>query len=94
MRNNKRKNRPIDTVITVRAEDCGHNPDKMVRRFIKTVKRDGILEEMRQRRYYRKPTEIRAEEKRKRQQLIKKNNQQREALSTTREYLHKRKRRK
>jgi ribosomal protein S21 len=32
--------------------------DKMVKNFIKQVRKDGILEEVKRRRYYQKPSEI------------------------------------
>ena len=34
------------------------SPERMIRRFIKKCKKDGILQEVRDRRYYRKPSEI------------------------------------
>ena len=38
-------------------------PEKMIRRFTRKVKKLGILEEVRKRRYYKKPSEIRRERK-------------------------------
>jgi|TARA_R110000765_G_scaffold273515_1_gene372252 small subunit ribosomal protein S21 len=39
------------------------SPERMIRRFTRKVKKLGILEEVRRRRYYKKPSEIRREKK-------------------------------
>jgi len=36
-------------------------PEKMIRRFIRKVKKSGILNEIKNRQYYKKPSEIRRE---------------------------------
>lgn len=38
-------------------------PEKMIRRFVRKVKKAGILDEIKKRRYYKKPSEIRREQK-------------------------------
>jgi small subunit ribosomal protein S21 len=45
--------------VIVNARECRGNHDKMIRKFLKKVKREGILEEVRERRYYMKPSEKR-----------------------------------
>ena len=35
------REKPMSGVITVTAEECAGNPDKMVRRFTKKVKNEG-----------------------------------------------------
>ena len=37
------------------------SPERMIRRFTRKVKKLGILDEVRKRRYYRKPSEVRRE---------------------------------
>ena len=48
--------------------------ERLIRRFTKKVKKSGILQEVRNRRYYRKPSDIKQEEKKKRLQTIRKIN--------------------
>ena len=44
---NYRNKKEIRTCVTVTAEECHNNTEKMVRRFIKKVKNDGIVDEFR-----------------------------------------------
>ena len=37
------------------------SPEKMIRRFTRKVKKAGILDQVKKRRYYKKPSEIRRE---------------------------------
>ena len=37
------------------------SPERMIRRFTRKVKKLGILDEVRKRRYYKKPSEVRRE---------------------------------
>jgi ribosomal protein S21 len=37
------------------------SPERMIKRFTRKVKKLGILDEVRKRRYYRKPSEVRRE---------------------------------
>jgi ribosomal protein S21 len=52
----------------------------MIRKFIKKVKKDGIVEEYRSRRHYTKPSAIKAERRADRQRLIDKVNKDRSEL--------------
>lgn len=82
-----RKNRQakkIQTFISVTSAECQGNNEKMVRKFIKKVKRDGILDEFRERTHFKKNSVIRSEKKRKRKRLIEKHNKQQNELITTR----------
>ena len=47
-------------------------PERMIRRFIKKVKKEGIIEEVRERAYYVKPSEKRRKKRRERKALMKK----------------------
>ena len=80
MRYNKRRQKAISSQVTVRADECGGNAEKMVRRFIKKVKKEGIVEEFRRRSHFIKPTTLRAERKAARKRVIQKVNNKRDAL--------------
>jgi ribosomal protein S21 len=88
MKNYKRPSRtphkanakPFRKFITVTAEECQNNPEKMLRRFTKKVKSEGLMEEIRERAYFKKPSELRREEKRERKRTIQKVNKQRSEL--------------
>ena len=86
MRNNnshKRNKRSfIRGIITVEADECHGDPEKMVRKFIKKVKRDGIVDEFRDRTHYKKPSVVKRIKKAARQRLIDKVNKRREELFT------------
>ena len=71
----------IQGCVTVTAAECGDNPEKMVRRFIKKVKNEKIIEEYRDRSVYKKPSEIKSQEKRNRRRLIEKVNKQNQLLA-------------
>jgi len=68
--------KPINVEITPRRNE---QPERMIRRFTKKVKKEGILEEVRERKYYVKPSEERRKKKREREALMRKLQAQREA---------------
>jgi len=72
--------KPIRKFVTVTSEECQGNPEKMVRRFIKKVKSDGLLEEVRSRTHFTKPSEVKRMKNRDTKRLIQKVNKQREEL--------------
>jgi ribosomal protein S21 len=84
-RSSRNNTKPISGVLTVTAEECGGNIDKMVRKFNKKAKTSGIIEEFRNRTHYVKPSDIKREDNRKRKRTIEKVNRQREELFTTRD---------
>ena len=55
----------------------------MVRKFIKKVKKEGILDEVRERRYYKKGSVLNTERKRNKKRLVEKINNKRLELFTT-----------
>ena len=61
------------------------NAEKMVRRFTKKVKNDGIIEEFRDRIRFRKPSDIRRQKKAATRKKIEKANRERETLLNPRE---------
>ena len=91
MRRN-RKQQELEPLITVTAEECGGNAEKMVRRFSKKVKKEGLMEELRSRRHFIKPTVLRAEKKRQKKRLIQKVNKKRDELFTARDSYKRRRR--
>ena len=84
MRNNRRKfnkrEKKINGCITVTSDDCNGDAEKMVRRFIKRVKNEGILEEVRGRRTFTKPSEVKRHKKAAIRKTIEKVNKQRQDL--------------
>jgi ribosomal protein S21 len=68
--------RPINIEITPRRNE---QPERMIRRFTKKVKKEELLEEVRERKYYVKPSEVRRKKKRERDALMRKLQAQREA---------------
>jgi ribosomal protein S21 len=45
--------------VVVTARQCRGNHDKMIRKFIKKCKKEGIMEQIRDKRYFKKPSEVR-----------------------------------
>jgi len=80
MINNKNRTTKLDTRITVTAEECHGITDKMVRKFSKKVKKDGIMEEFRERAHFKKPSVKRTEKKRAKKRLIEKVNRKAKEL--------------
>ena len=58
-------------MVAVRA-DRGESADKLIRRFIKKIKKVDLMNELRERRYYKKPSDKRREDRRRRAVTIKK----------------------
>jgi ribosomal protein S21 len=71
---------PIRTCLTVTADECRGDADRMVRKFIKKAKKEKIVEEYRQRSHFISGSEKRAEKKRQKQRIIKKHNLRMEEL--------------
>jgi len=55
--------------ICVTAKECRGNPERMIRRFIKKTKKSKIIEEIKDRRYHKKPS-IKKKEKQKKAMKI------------------------
>tara|TARA_R110000796_G_scaffold4338_4_gene16831 strand:+ start:8348 stop:8650 length:303 start_codon:yes stop_codon:yes gene_type:complete len=85
-----REQKNINGCITVTQQECQGNVDKMIRKFIKKVKNDGIIEEYRSRTHFTKPSDVRREERRNVQRTIQKVNKQREELFRPRDAFSKR----
>ena len=50
--------------VLVTSKECRGNAEKMIRRFIKKSKKAKIVEQVRDRRYYKKPSEAKREKQR------------------------------
>ncbi len=77
-------------MVTVTAEECGDNAEKMIRKFTKKVKKEGIIEEYKARSRFIKPTTIRAEKKRAKKRLIQKAVRRENELIKTRDSFRRR----
>tara|TARA_R110000796_G_scaffold30091_1_gene80642 strand:+ start:247 stop:495 length:249 start_codon:yes stop_codon:yes gene_type:complete len=44
--------------VVVTARECRGNHDKMIRKFIKKCKKDRIIDEVRDRKYFKKPSDV------------------------------------
>jgi small subunit ribosomal protein S21 len=64
-----RKEHCVPVRITVRP---GENPDKLIQRFKRTISKEGILKEVKKRKYYEKPSEKRRREAKDRQKALRK----------------------
>ena len=49
--------------VVVTARQCRGNHEKMIRKFIKKCKKEKIIEQLRDRRYYKKPSDVRRHRK-------------------------------
>ena len=49
--------------VVVKARECRGNHDKMIRKFIKKCKKAKIIEQIRDRRYFKKPSDEKRHEK-------------------------------
>jgi len=85
MYKNKNRRKKINSLITVTSEECAGNPERMIKKFSKIVKRDGILEEARERARFKKNSVKRSEDKRKRKRLIEKLNKKQKELINIRD---------
>ena len=51
--------------VSVSSKECRGNPERMIRRFIKKCKKERIVEEVRDRRRYKKPSVAKKEKRKK-----------------------------
>ena len=66
-----------DKVVNVQMINRGNMPTEvLIKKFNRAVKKSGIIQEVRERRYYQKPSDIKRKERIRRKKLIKKRNQE------------------
>ncbi len=51
--------------VKVTSRECRGNQERMIRRFIKKCKKEKIIEQVRDRRYYKKPSDKKREDRKK-----------------------------
>ena len=49
--------------VLVTSKECRGNTERMIRRFLKKTKKEKIIEEVRDRRYHKKPSVMKREER-------------------------------
>jgi small subunit ribosomal protein S21 len=76
------------TNISVNARECRGNHERMIRKFIKKVKKSKIVEQVRDRRYYKKPS-IKKKEKRDRAARTRYREQQKRLKANQKRYRRK-----
>jgi len=70
------------TNVKVTERECRGNVERMIRRFIKKTKKEKIIESVRDRQYYVKPSDVRRAKKRKAKRLHEKEMQKQRAAET------------
>ncbi len=80
MRSNNNRTKVINGVLTVHLEETKGDSERLVRRFIKKAKNEKIVDEVRERRYHKKPSERRRERLEERDRKLQKENRKREEL--------------
>lgn len=67
----------MSKVVNVEVVARGNmSSEALIKKFSRAVKKSGIIQEVRERRYYQKPSDVKRKEKIRRKKLIKKNNQE------------------
>mgnify|MGYP001265417098 FL=1 len=51
--------------VKVTSKECRGNTERMIRRFIKKCKKEKVVEQVRDRRYYKKPSDKKREDRKK-----------------------------
>ena len=55
--------------VSVHVRQCGGNVEKMIRKFIKKTKKERIIEQVRDRKHYKKPSDLKREKRNRAQRL-------------------------
>lgn len=50
----------------------GESGERLIKRFLKKIKKDGIMKELSERRFYKKPSELRQEKEKKKKEVLRK----------------------
>ena len=62
-------NKPSNVTVTPKKNE---HPDRLIKRFLRKFKKSGILDELRERRYYEKPSVKRRKKRQQRERVLKK----------------------
>ena len=66
------------TRLTVKSKNSDDNVEKLIKRFIRKTKKQGIIKELRDRRYFEKPSKIRHERNNRIKRELEKNRKKRD----------------
>ena len=61
--------------VSVTSRECGNNHERMIRRFIKKSKKAKIIEQCRDRKHHKKPSEARKEKSKRAQRRLQREKQ-------------------
>ena len=64
--------------VKVTAKQCKGDVNRMIKRFIKKAKKEKIVEQVRDRRYYKKPSELKREKMRRAERQRRRDEQKRQ----------------
>jgi len=71
--------------VVVTARECRGNHERMIRRFIKKCKKAKILQQVKDRRYYKKPSDVKRHKKQAVLRKIRRNLEKQKAAQAKRE---------
>jgi small subunit ribosomal protein S21 len=74
--------------VSVKARECRGNHERMIRKFIKKTKKSKIVEQVRERRYYKKPS-VKKKEKRERASRTRRREEQKRLKANQKRYRRK-----
>jgi ribosomal protein S21 len=77
MKRNTRRNKKTNTNASVSLKECRGNVERMIRRFSKKVKKERIIEEIKDRRFFKKRSVAKKEKRQRAQRLKRKEEQKR-----------------
>ena len=77
MKRNMRRNKKTNTNASVSLKECRGNVERMIRRFSKKVKKERIIEEIKDRRFFKKRSVAKKEKRQRAQRLKRKEEQKR-----------------
>ena len=71
--------------VVVTARQCRGNHEKMIRKFIKKCKKEKIIEQIRDRRYFKKPSDIKRHKKQAAIRRMRRDQEKQKTLQSKRE---------
>jgi ribosomal protein S21 len=71
--------------VVVTARQCRGNHDKMIRKFIKKCKKEKIIEQIRDRRYFKKPSDVKRHKKQAAIRRMRRDQEKQKTLQSKRE---------
>ena len=77
MKRHKKRNTKTNTNASMSLKECRGNVERMIRRFSKKVKKERIIEEIKDRRFFKKRSVAKKEKRQRAQRLKRKEEQKR-----------------